>query len=104
VTVTSFGYRNGVPNADVVFDVRCLPSPHVEAELLHLTGRDERVRQYIAQHYKHDLGTFLVSIEAVLERFVFPRLRKQVRRDATCVRVCVFARAHAHGESHECLT
>lgn len=88
VTVTSFGYRNGVPNADVVFDVRCLPSPHVEAELLHLTGRDERVRQYIAQHYKHDLGTFLVSIEAVLERFVFPRLRKQGRKSIVVAMGC----------------
>ena len=30
----SFGYKHGVPlDADIVFDVRCLPNPHYEPEL-----------------------------------------------------------------------
>src|ERR1041385_7628680 len=29
VNLVSFGYKNGVPvDADLVFDVRCLPNPH----------------------------------------------------------------------------
>ena len=37
----SFGYKHGVPlDADLVFDVRCLPNPHYEPALQSLTGRD----------------------------------------------------------------
>ena len=44
----SFGFRNGVPSdADFVFDVRCLPNPHWEADLRPLSGLDEPVRNYL---------------------------------------------------------
>ncbi len=44
----SFGYKHGIPlDADMVFDVRCLPNPHYVPELRPLTGRDEAVRAYI---------------------------------------------------------
>lgn len=44
----SFGFKHGIPlDADMVFDVRCLPNPHYVAELRPLTGRDEAVRAYI---------------------------------------------------------
>ena len=37
----SFGFKHGVPlDADLVFDVRCLPNPHYEPALAPLTGRD----------------------------------------------------------------
>ena len=40
----SFGYKNGLPlDADLVFDVRCLPNPHYDPELRSLTGRDAAV-------------------------------------------------------------
>jgi UPF0042 nucleotide-binding protein len=40
----SFGFKHGVPlDADLVFDVRCLPNPHYEEELAPLTGRDDKV-------------------------------------------------------------
>ena len=40
----SFGYKHGLPlDADVVFDVRCLPNPHYEPQLRSLTGRDAAV-------------------------------------------------------------
>lgn len=46
----SFGFKNGLPReADLVFDVRCLPNPYYVAELKHLTGLDERVRDYVMQ-------------------------------------------------------
>jgi len=44
----SFGYKHGVPlDADLVFDVRCLPNPHYEPALAALTGRDPAVIAYL---------------------------------------------------------
>ncbi len=49
-TVTSFGYKNGVPrDADLVLDCRFLPNPHWLPELRPLTGLDERVRDYVLE-------------------------------------------------------
>ncbi len=48
VTCISFGYKYGIPpEADFVFDVRCLPNPFYIKELKTLTGLDEAVRSYI---------------------------------------------------------
>jgi UPF0042 nucleotide-binding protein len=48
VNLVSFGYKNGVPvDADLVFDVRCLPNPHFVEELRGLTGRDAPVVKYM---------------------------------------------------------
>ena len=45
----SFGFKHGVPlDADLVFDVRCLPNPHYEPALAPLTGRDEPVVRFLA--------------------------------------------------------
>ncbi|MDR2789050.1 MAG: RNase adapter RapZ [Candidatus Accumulibacter sp.] len=44
----SFGFKHGVPlDADLVFDVRCLPNPYYEASLRALTGRDRAVIAYL---------------------------------------------------------
>ena len=54
----SFGYKNGVPaDADIVYDVRCLPNPYWESRLRALDGLDDPV------------GTFLESFEIVQEMF-----------------------------------
>jgi UPF0042 nucleotide-binding protein len=46
--VESFGFKHGVPlDADLVFDVRCLPNPHYEPDLAPLTGRDEPVIAFL---------------------------------------------------------
>ncbi|HEY0664215.1 MAG TPA: RNase adapter RapZ, partial [Thiobacillaceae bacterium] len=45
----SFGFKHGIPlDADLVFDVRCLPNPHYVAELRPLTGCDQPVQDFIA--------------------------------------------------------
>jgi RNase adapter protein RapZ len=47
----SFGYKHGVPlDADLVFDVRCLPNPHYEPALAMLTGRDSPVVAYLQSY------------------------------------------------------
>jgi UPF0042 nucleotide-binding protein len=44
----SFGYKHGIPlDADMVFDVRCLPNPHYDPKLRPLTGRDAEVAQFL---------------------------------------------------------
>lgn len=48
VTVTSFGFKHGLPlDADLVFDVRCLPNPFYIEELRSKTGLDAPVRDYV---------------------------------------------------------
>ena len=51
VNLVSFGFKNGVPvDADLVFDVRCLPNPHFVDQLRPLTGRDRAVVTYMKGH------------------------------------------------------
>ena len=46
--VESFGFKHGVPlDADLVFDVRCLPNPYYEPELAPLMGSDAAVIAYL---------------------------------------------------------
>ncbi len=51
VNLLSFGYKHGAPTeADLVFDVRCLPNPHFVDRLRHLTGRDPKVVRFMRKH------------------------------------------------------
>ena len=44
----SFGFKNGLPlDADLVYDVRCLPNPHYDPVLRPLTGRDQPVIDFL---------------------------------------------------------
>lgn len=45
---SSFGFKYGLPlDADLVFDVRCLPNPHYDPALRPLTGRDPEVIAFL---------------------------------------------------------
>jgi UPF0042 nucleotide-binding protein len=51
VNLLSFGFKSGVPvDADLVFDVRCLPNPHFVSSLRGLTGRDAAVVRFMRRH------------------------------------------------------
>jgi len=51
VNLVSFGFKHGVPvDADLVFDVRCLPNPHFVDTLRRLTGRDRAVVRYMRRY------------------------------------------------------
>ncbi|MCV2218715.1 RNase adapter RapZ [Thauera sp. Sel9] len=44
----SFGFKYGIPlDADLVFDVRCLPNPYYDPRLRPLTGCDEPVKEFL---------------------------------------------------------
>ncbi len=48
----SFGFKHGIPmDADLVFDVRCLPNPHYDPILRPLTGRDAPVIAFLQNHF-----------------------------------------------------
>src|SRR4029077_9547723 len=48
VTLLSFGFKDGVPvDADLMFDLRCLPNPHFVPALRRRTGRDRAVAQFM---------------------------------------------------------
>ncbi len=48
VNCMSFGFKYGMPSeADLMFDVRCLPNPFYIPELKPLTGLDEQVFNYV---------------------------------------------------------
>lgn len=44
----SFGFKHGIPlDADLVFDVRCLPNPHYDPVLRPQTGHDAPVKEFL---------------------------------------------------------
>ena len=75
VNLVSFGYKNGVPvDADLVFDVRCLPNPHFVDTLRKLTGRDAAVVRYMRKHQEtHD---FIDRLTSFL-KFALPQYVKE---------------------------
>jgi UPF0042 nucleotide-binding protein len=75
VTCMSFGYKYGIPpEADLVFDVRCLPNPFYVKELKSLTGLDESVRDYILSY--EVTGQFMENLYAFMD-FTLPLYRQE---------------------------
>ena len=68
----SFAYKRGVPiDADLVFDVRCLPNPHWEPALRKLTGLDGPVQKFLDQQdeFIEMYGDLSVWLDKWLPRF-----------------------------------
>lgn len=66
VGLTSFGFKYGLPvDANVVFDVRCLPNPYYIPMLRPLTGQDAPIQEFLFEKpvtqstYHHILNTVL---------------------------------------------
>ncbi|MFC0117747.1 RNase adapter RapZ [Pseudoalteromonas xiamenensis] len=74
ITFMSFGFKHGIPKeADYVFDARFLPNPHWEPELKPLTGLDQPVKDYLANHsivqkFTWQIQTFVQTWLPHLER------------------------------------
>lgn len=61
----SFGFKHGLPlDADLVFDVRCLPNPHYDPVLRPLTGRDAPVIDFL--HSQPEVVRMLEDIRRFL--------------------------------------
>ena len=64
-TVTSFGFKHGLPlDVDMVIDCRFLPNPHWVEELRPQTGLDPAVADYVLEQPM--TGTFLARLERLL--------------------------------------
>lgn len=50
INLVSFGFKYGIlADADIIFDVRCLPNPYYVKELTNKTGEDSAVSEYVMQ-------------------------------------------------------
>ncbi|MGH8661585.1 MAG: RNase adapter RapZ [Burkholderiales bacterium] len=70
----SFGFKHGIPlDADLVFDVRCLPNPNYDPRLRPLTGRDRPVIEFLVadsstQKMLEDVRRFVADWLPAFER------------------------------------
>lgn len=69
LTFESFGYKRGVPmDADLVFDVRCLPNPYWDPTLRQYTGRDKNIVAFLSSY--SIVEEMSGDIQAWLERWL----------------------------------
>ena len=65
----SFAYKQGVPlDADLVFDVRCLPNPYYDPSLRPLSGMDPEVAAFLEK--EPDAGKMLGDIRGFIETWL----------------------------------
>jgi len=65
IVFESFGFKKGIPSeADLVFDVRCLPNPHYDKNLRPLTGKDKPVQEFLEKIPE------VMSMEADITQFI----------------------------------
>lgn len=75
INCMSFGFKYGIPlEADLVFDVRCLPNPFYISELKPQTGLNAAVRDYVLSFEEAQI--FLEKIEDLLT-FSLPFYEKE---------------------------
>jgi RNase adapter protein RapZ len=65
----SFSYKQGIPlDADLIFDVRCLPNPHYDPRLRPLSGLDAPVIDFLEKEPK--VGTLFEDIRRFVETWL----------------------------------
>ncbi|MBG6286738.1 MULTISPECIES: RNase adapter RapZ [Pseudomonas] len=84
--VESFGFKRGMPvDADLVFDVRCLPNPYWKPELREHTGLEVEVQEYLAA--QPDVEEMYQDILAYLNKWL-PRFAASNRAYVTIAIGC----------------
>jgi len=69
VLFQSFGFKHGIPlDADMVFDVRCLPNPHYDPKLQPLTGKDQAVIEFLQED--PEVRKMLSDIRSYIENWL----------------------------------
>jgi UPF0042 nucleotide-binding protein len=86
VIFESFAYKKGVPSeADIVFDLRCLPNPHYEPQLRDLNGKDSPVIEYLRQF--PEVAQMMDDIKTYLQKWL-PRYLQDGRSYLTVAIGC----------------
>ncbi len=84
--VESFGFKRGMPvDADLVFDVRCLPNPYWKPELREHSGLDVVVAEYLQE--QPDVQEMYDDIYAYLHKWL-PRIAASNRSYVTVAIGC----------------
>ena len=86
VLFMSFGFKEGIPvDADIVYDVRCLPNPYWQAELREFTGQQAPVQEYLSKQV--EVQEMFDDISTYLHRWL-PRFEKNNRSYVTIAIGC----------------
>ena len=65
----SFGFKHGIPlDADLVFDVRCLPNPFYDPKLRPLTGKDQAVVDFLSANA--NVNKMLADVRTFVENWL----------------------------------
>ena len=89
ITLFSFGFKHGHPDADMVLDVRFLPNPYWVPELKEHTGLEKPVAAYVLEsaigcEFLDRLDSFLV--------FMLNNYRQVCREEFACAIGCTGGR------------
>ncbi|MGR8947031.1 MAG: RNase adapter RapZ [Gammaproteobacteria bacterium] len=88
--VCSFGFKNGVPpDADFVFDLRCLPNPYWHRNLREFTGRDQEIHEFL--HGNELVEAMISDISDMMEKWI-PRFASENRSYLTIALGCTGGR------------
>lgn len=88
--IESFGFKRGLPvDADLVFDVRCLPNPYWKPELRDYSGLDQAVIDYLEM--QPEVGEMYQDILGYLNKWL-PRFATNHRAYATVAIGCTGGR------------
>jgi len=86
----SFAYKGGPPpDADFVFDARCLPNPHWDPRLRPLSGRDAAVRTHLDE--QDSVKEYVDQVAAFLDAWL-PRFESETRSYLTVAFGCTGGR------------
>ncbi len=84
--IESFGFKRGMPvDADLVFDVRCLPNPYWKPELRDHSGLEQPVIDYLA--VQPDVEEMFQDISSYLAKWL-PRFAASNRSYVTIAIGC----------------
>lgn len=90
VYLVSFGFKYGLPlEADMVFDLRFLPNPYFDDKLRPLTGKDEKVSDYVLGSGQ---GGEFASRLAEFIKFMLPQYAEEGRYRLTIAIGCTGGR------------
>ncbi len=82
----SFGFKNGPPiDADLLFDVRCLPNPHWEPALRPYSGLDQKVIDFLDK--SDDVKNMIEDITQFIDKWL-PKYIEQNRKYLTIAIGC----------------
>ncbi len=102
VSVTSFGFKHGVPRVvDLLFDVRFLANPHWEESLRAQTGLDPEVRQFVVDD--PDAMRFIAMVSELLA-FLVPRYAAEGKAYLTVAVGCTGGRHRSVAIAEELAT